>query len=77
MSVLLADGTTQPTTFTEIVISIDSWNADIGHGTIFDLARSVVLGRESRIAYEVRNALRRYGIRFEPYAWRADFRKGL
>lgn len=62
---------------TDIFISLDAWTTDGGQGTIFDLARSIVVGPESRVAYEVRNALRRYGIRFEPYAWRADFRNGL
>jgi hypothetical protein len=29
------------------------------------------------VAFELRNFLRRYGIRFAPHAWDTDFRNGL
>ena len=34
-------------------------------------------GVEDRLTHELRNFLRRRGIRFAPFAWDADYRKGL
>jgi len=34
-------------------------------------------GEEDRVVHELRNYLRRHGIRFAPHAWDSDWRKGL
>jgi acetyltransferase-like isoleucine patch superfamily enzyme len=39
-------------------------------GTFFDLASYQVTGPETPLADEVRNVLRKHGIRFEPHLWR-------
>ena len=39
-------------------------------GTFFDLAGCQVTGPETPLADEVRNVLRKHGIRFEPHFWR-------
>jgi hypothetical protein len=44
----------------------------------FDCAKRTFTGdAEDRIAHEVRNLLRRQGIRFRPYAWDAGYRGPL
>lgn len=43
----------------------------------FNIGAKSVSGIEDRLVHEVRNFLRRKGIRFHPYAWDADYRKGL
>lgn len=77
-SVRIAEGTRpDPPIQDEIVISMHPWEAGAGSGTVFDLATRVVLGPQSRAVFELRNVLRRFGIRLQPYAWRADYRLGL
>lgn len=44
---------------------------------IFDLTEYKVLGREDTLSDEVRNFLRRHGIRFRPIYWRYSADKGL
>ena len=61
----------------EIVIAMAGAGAAAGEGAVFDLEAQTVTGPEDRVAFELRNHLRRFGIRFAPYAWRADYRKGL
>jgi acetyltransferase-like isoleucine patch superfamily enzyme len=46
-------------------------------GAIFDLVNGRFSGRKDRFTHELRNFLRRRGIRFRPYAWNADYEKGL
>ena len=49
---------------------------DIG-GVVLDLARNVATGPETLLSYELRNFLRRYGIRLAPINWHYDWRKGI
>jgi acetyltransferase-like isoleucine patch superfamily enzyme len=46
-------------------------------GSLFDLDRRHFSGVEDRLTHEVRNALRRRGIRLTPYAWNADYTRGF
>lgn len=61
----------------EIIISISAWNSSEAGGTVFDLERKCVVGPENPLVFEMRNYFRRFGIRFQPYGWRADYRKGI
>lgn len=45
--------------------------------SVFDLEERTFSGTEDRITHELRNFLRRRGIRFAPYAWNSDYRKGI
>jgi hypothetical protein len=45
--------------------------------SIFDLKNLEFSGVEDRLSHELRNFLRRRGIRFRPYAWDASFKHGL
>ena len=46
-------------------------------GVVLDLARNVATGPETLLSYELRNFLRRYGIRLAPINWHYDWRKGI
>ena len=39
-------------------------------GTYFDLLAYRVTGPQTPLADEVRNVLRKFGVRFEPHTWR-------
>jgi acetyltransferase-like isoleucine patch superfamily enzyme len=45
--------------------------------SVFDMEKRCFTGAEDRLTHELRNYLRRRGIRFLPYAWDSDYRKGL
>ena len=45
--------------------------------SVFDLDQRHFSGFEDRLTHELRNFLRRRGIRFTPYAWDTNYRKGL
>ncbi|BCS89200.1 biotin/lipoyl-containing protein [Pseudodesulfovibrio sediminis] len=60
-----------------IVLSLNGFLPEMTEVYIFDLVGGVVRGDEDRLVHEVRNFLRRKGIRFQPYAWDADYRRGL
>lgn len=61
----------------EVVLSVSRWPSGPGDGTVFDLDLHRMSGAENPLVFEMRNFLRRFGIRFEPYGWRADYRKGM
>jgi len=44
---------------------------------VLDFVESRFEGEEDRVVHELRNFLRRQGIRFAPHAWDSDWRKGL
>jgi len=46
-------------------------------GSTFDVVNKRFHGVEDRLTHELRNFLRRRGIRFEPFAWDSDFTRGL
>lgn len=60
----------------QLVITVES-GTEPPSRTVFNLTTLTVLGPEDRLVFELRNYLRRFGIRFQPYAWRADYRRGL
>jgi acetyltransferase-like isoleucine patch superfamily enzyme len=76
-SILLSEAGESPPADGEVLITLARWDGAAGQGIVFDLESLRVIGEESRLGYEVRNRLRRYGIRFQPYGWRSDFRKGI
>ena len=45
--------------------------------SIFDIVNGQFIGTEDQLTFEFRNYLRRHGIRFKPFAWDTDFKKGL
>ena len=46
-------------------------------GAVFDVDRSLFSGEEDRVTHELRNFLRRHGIRFAPFDWGVDASEGL
>jgi acetyltransferase-like isoleucine patch superfamily enzyme len=61
----------------EILLLLSGRAASSERATVFDLTHGTVSGPENRLAFETRNFLRRFGLRFKPYRWRVDYRKGL
>jgi acetyltransferase-like isoleucine patch superfamily enzyme len=45
--------------------------------SVFDVTSRTFAGAEDRLTHELRNFLRRHGIRFRPYAWDPSHTRGL
>lgn len=53
------------------------WRGSRDGVAVFDLEAKRFSGPEDRLVHELRNFLRRRGIRFAPYAWDGGYRHGL
>lgn len=61
-----------------VILSFNVLSQNAGlHSVIFDLTNYQVLGRQNAFSDEVRNFLRKRGVRFKPIYWRYTADKGL
>jgi len=60
-----------------IVVTVGQSLRLSGHESVFDVTNLVFTGVEDRLTHDLRNYLRRHGIRFRPYAWDASYARGL
>ena len=60
-----------------VVIAFDAGPPEVPGGSLFDIDGRAFSGRSDRLTHELRNFLRRRGVRFRPYAWDASYRHGL
>lgn len=61
----------------DIVLSLGAYRPAHPEQPHFSVRELRFTGREDALVCEVRNALRRHGIRFKPLAWNSDHRRGL
>lgn len=66
----------QPPTDVDILVSLEPCS-HVSARACFDLARNVFSGELDPLAHELRNFLRRRGIRLTPHGWDASFTKGI
>ncbi len=72
-----ADSTAKSLPEHSVVLSLGANVSPADGTTVFDLDQRTLAGPEDRLVFEVRNYLRRQGIRFAPHAWDTDYRRGL
>lgn len=60
-----------------VVVALGGEMAIPDQGSVFNVSQKQFLGVEDPLAHELRNFLRRRGIRFRPFAWKFSFEKGL
>jgi acetyltransferase-like isoleucine patch superfamily enzyme len=79
-TVVLATAARRPAAVRGEPLAFLSLGAEVDAGpndAVLDLSKRRASGAEDRVVHELRNFLRRQGIRFRPYAWDADHKRGL
>ena len=61
----------------DVILTFDSLGLNEKHSCIFDLTDSIIKGEQDNLTDEIRNFLRRRGIKFSPIYWRYSADKGL
>lgn len=61
----------------DILLSLAAFQTPVAGAIVFDLTHAKAEGEEDRLSNEVRNFLRRIGIRLRPFCWDSSYQKGL